>query len=255
MDPQSFIESGLLEAYLLGQCSPEERALVERMTAQHPSVKKELSAIEQALEQYATAQAVTPPPGLKNNIMEAIDRAVALSEPAAPGPSVRSSRIFKVLSVGLAAATIVLAFNLNILKTTQTQLQNELVTTKAALKACADRSELDKQFVNLLRDGDTKPVPLTDGKSFYAFTFYNTVREETVLDLLGLAAPPPGKYMQFWGIIGGQPVSLGMIDLRAVGSRQRFKFIKGVEAFAISIEDNPQGVTMPTIVIMNGKVG
>jgi cell division protein FtsB len=255
MDPQSFIESGLLESYILGHCTPEEGALVERMAAEHPSVKKELAAIEQALEQYATAQAVTPPSGLKDKIMESIDRAGTPVETAPPGPAVRSSRIFQMISIGLAAATIVLAFNLNALKTTQTQLQQELATTKANLKTCSDRSELDKQFVNLLRDGDTKPVSLTDGKSFYAFTFYNTVREETVLDLLGLAAPPPGKYMQFWGIVDGKPVSLGMIDLHSVGSRQSFKYLKGIAAFAISIEDNPNGVDSPTIVIMNGAVG
>ncbi|MEI6408247.1 MAG: anti-sigma factor [Bacteroidota bacterium] len=256
MDPQSFIESGLLEAYILGHCTPEERVTVERMAAEHPSVKNELAAIEQALEQYATAQAVTPPSGLKNKIMESIDRIGSPVETAPPGPSGRSARIFQVISIGLAAATIVLAFNLNALKTTQTQLQQELAVTKANLKTCFDRSELDKQFVNLLRDTDTKPVGLSDdGKTFHAVTFYNPIREETVLDLLGLATPPPGKYMQFWGVVDGKPVSLGMIDLRSVGSRQSFKYLKGVEGFAISLEDNPQGVPSPTMVIMNGKIG
>ncbi len=68
MDLQSFIQSGLLEAYVLGQCSAEERAQVERMAAEHAEVRAELSAIEASLEAYAAAQAVLPPDWMKTSI-------------------------------------------------------------------------------------------------------------------------------------------------------------------------------------------
>ena len=61
MDIQSFLESGLLESYALGQCTATERTLVEDMLAQHAEARSELSAIESALEQYANAQAIAPP--------------------------------------------------------------------------------------------------------------------------------------------------------------------------------------------------
>ena len=53
MDIQSFIQSGLLEAYVLGQCSAEERTQVERMAAEHAEVRAELSSIEASLESFA----------------------------------------------------------------------------------------------------------------------------------------------------------------------------------------------------------
>ncbi len=72
MDIQSFIQSGLLEAYVMGQCTAQERAEVERMAAAHPEVRAELDAIERALEKVAQANAVPPPAGLRDQILERI---------------------------------------------------------------------------------------------------------------------------------------------------------------------------------------
>ena len=49
MNADELIRSGLLEAYVLGQTSPEEARLVERMRGSEASVRAELVAIETAL--------------------------------------------------------------------------------------------------------------------------------------------------------------------------------------------------------------
>ena len=52
---QKLIESGILELYLLGEVSGEERAEVERMAGESEEVRQELFALEVALENYALA--------------------------------------------------------------------------------------------------------------------------------------------------------------------------------------------------------
>lgn len=68
-----FIESGILELYILGQVSPDEKAQVEKMAALHEAVKEELDLIERTLEDYAFQHAISPDPTWKPFLMATID--------------------------------------------------------------------------------------------------------------------------------------------------------------------------------------
>lgn len=56
------IESGILEMYVLGHATPEEVALVERETALHEEVRKEIEAISVSLENMPKATLLPPTP-------------------------------------------------------------------------------------------------------------------------------------------------------------------------------------------------
>ena len=45
-DIKAYIESGILELYVLGDISTEEKLQVETMAAKHPAIKAELDEIE-----------------------------------------------------------------------------------------------------------------------------------------------------------------------------------------------------------------
>lgn len=68
-----FIESGLLELYVMGAASPQEAHAVEEMAAAHPEVKEELEQIRLAMEHYAQAHAVKPRSTVKTLLMATID--------------------------------------------------------------------------------------------------------------------------------------------------------------------------------------
>jgi mannose-6-phosphate isomerase-like protein (cupin superfamily) len=68
-----YIESGILEMYVLGCTTKEEATEVERMAALHDEVREELDAISAAMEQYAKANAVEPDPTVRPFIMATID--------------------------------------------------------------------------------------------------------------------------------------------------------------------------------------
>ena len=61
----SFMESGILECYVLGNSTPQEIELVEQMAASYTEVEDEIVAIAEALHQYAQANAVAPDPLVK----------------------------------------------------------------------------------------------------------------------------------------------------------------------------------------------
>ncbi len=258
MDIQSFIESGLLESYVLGQCSAEERELVLRMVAQHPEVRAELTAVEQALEGYAAANAVTPPDWMKGRILDSIK-----DETPAPRPNGRSGGrrnglniAVQILSLVLAFAAAVLFYQNSRLNTEKTSLEAANAKLRAQVDDCIKRdqeSEQLKKAVVLLRDRDTRFVPLDNGKGT-AYAYYNSVRKEVALDLGGLPAPEHKKYFQFWAIVEGKPVSMGMVNLQSTDGWQLLPYIEHATALAVSQEDSPTGSPMPTQVVMIGNI-
>lgn len=254
MDIQSFIQSGILEAYVLNQCSPAERAEVERMAVAHPEVRSELAAIEQTLEQVALANAVPPPAGLKEQILQQLADGASYAPTAGKG--------FPLLTALLWTAVVLLGAALVWQVNQKNEAAEQVSVLQKQVDECKTRTEEQakmQDIIALLRDRNTRTIVLSDAapdaKTKTAATvWHNPVRSETVLDINTLPAPEAGRYFQFWAIVGGKPVSMGMVALRGAGSWQVLPFIQNAEAFAISSEDNPSGNPVPTVVVLVGKV-
>ena len=70
---KEFCESGILESYVMGEASPEESDIVEKMAAQYAEVQKSIDDINDSLEEYAFAGAITPDITVKPMLMATID--------------------------------------------------------------------------------------------------------------------------------------------------------------------------------------
>ena len=73
MEIKDIISSGLLEMYILGLTSVEEKNQVEGWVNTYPEIAAELNAIETAMESYAMANAIEPSKGLKQKIFSLIN--------------------------------------------------------------------------------------------------------------------------------------------------------------------------------------
>ena len=70
---KSFIESGILEAYVMGDANMEETRLVNEMATRYKEVKDEIESISEALEFYAIANPIAPDPTIKPLLLASID--------------------------------------------------------------------------------------------------------------------------------------------------------------------------------------
>ncbi|MVN21508.1 anti-sigma factor [Mucilaginibacter arboris] len=68
-DIKQYIESGILELYILDTLNPEEKLEVESMAAKYPAIQKELDEISQAMELYAEQNAVEPSENLRETVL------------------------------------------------------------------------------------------------------------------------------------------------------------------------------------------
>ncbi len=255
MDLQSFIQSGLLEAYVLGQCSAEERAQVERMATEHAAVRAELSSIEASLEGYASAHAVQPPDWMKASIMERIGQEPpSISPPDAPalGPGKGSLRFFQILAFLLAAAASFLLLRQKDMARENEQLKSSTEAVKQELLACNQEVLKPDPIAELLCDPNTQRILVSDGKGISTIVYFNARLNKMAYDPYGLPEPKPGKHFQFWAIVGGKPVSMGM---KSASICESIRSVENPVAFAISEEPNPEGNAVPTLVLAIGNAG
>lgn len=70
---KNYIDSGLLEQYVLGCTSPEETAKIELLAAADAAVRMEIEKINEALIEYAMAHGTEPNPLIKPMLLATID--------------------------------------------------------------------------------------------------------------------------------------------------------------------------------------
>lgn len=255
MNIQSFIQSGLLEAYVLGQCSVEEQAEVERMAARHKEVRAELNAIEISLEGLAKANAVQPPDWMKTNILEQIEREKASASPtdfARKGTSKFWLRALMFLAFALLAAIAALFLKQQNLGRENQDLRFQADSLKQQLIACNQDLQKPDPIAELLCDPSTQRILVSDGNGLNTIVYYNPILKKMAYDPYNLPTPKEGKFFQFWAIVDGNPVSMGMKSESICAS---LRSVENAIAFAISEEGNSDGNIAPTKVLAIGNAG
>ena len=82
-----YIETGILELYVLGIASDEERNDVERLALEHVEIREEIEEIKVSIEVYGDAYKLEPNPVIKPFLMATIDYTERLKSgepPSAP---------------------------------------------------------------------------------------------------------------------------------------------------------------------------
>lgn len=72
MKIKEYIDSGILESYVLGSASEEEARELLRLKKQYPEIQQALHELEVDMERIAEYMAITPPPEMWNRIEDGI---------------------------------------------------------------------------------------------------------------------------------------------------------------------------------------
>lgn len=259
MELKTFIESGIIESYLLGTATMEEIRLVNDMIAKHPELKTEFNAIETALLKTAESNATTPDASVKQKIFLKIN---AVDEPSNNAISFKPSRSNTLLKYGIAAsvAFLIVSLVLNMIFISRgIALQNELVKLnkeKTYMQAEVDNqqrnmSKMEEQFA-VITDPNNKKVMLKGmdmAPNSMATVFWNNASKDVYLYINNLPDPPTDKQYQLWAIVDGKPVDAGMFDMGKGETLQKMKSFSDAQAFAVTLE-NKGGSATPTMEAM-----
>ena len=73
MDIKAYIESGAIEAYVLGMADAQETSELEQLSLQYPEIRQAIEDFERNLENQALASAVMPSTEVKNKLLKTLD--------------------------------------------------------------------------------------------------------------------------------------------------------------------------------------
>ncbi|OSZ81713.1 hypothetical protein CAP35_00135 [Chitinophagaceae bacterium IBVUCB1] len=269
---KEYIESGILEAYVLGALTDSERAAVEADMVMYPELAKEVAAIEAAMQSFAEANAEQPPAHMQQQIWNAIQQQGAPQASPEPQPKPQPKVVEfappaqrSVWQRAAVWAAVVVSVLTNFMLLSQRNKSKEEI---AALSSQMDSLKVSQKVMlaeykkgrDMLADTAMKTVVMRSvqqGKDMTGMMFWSKTTGESYLTIHNMPMPEKGKQYQLWVIQDGKPVSMGVIDNQLVANAgTMFKVpmqIKAGQAFAISLEKEG-GNSTPTEVCVVGAI-
>ncbi len=245
---QEYLDSGVIEMYVLDQLSDAEREAVEKLAAQYPEIREEIAEVEEAMGTYHTLEGLTPPDHILSNIMAATAPST-VEEPIVTALPKRTLSI--IWPMAAAVVGLALAAWMYMGKQSAQQEIAALKKTTENLRAneqvISSRLQVTEQELNELKGSCcAERLVVKAGDQPIASVYWNKNARLAHLKMENLAIPVKGKQYQLWAFVGGKPVSIGVVDWEALQKGLvSFEFKNKPEAFAISLE-NFGGSPVPT---------
>ena len=255
MDLKKYIASGILEQYVLGLLSAEDRRTVEKDIARYPELKAEVHQIEQALESYISLHQRPVPPDLEGKVLEKIkniDPNPPSSKDDSPKPGLPKWPLFLLALAALSGLFFAGYSNSqNQKKAAQiSSLQSELSTLQTDCDQKDQTIDGLNEQLQIIRDANNALIQMRGtpkAPQAIASIYWNQNTRKTYLDVINLPPPPSDKQYQLWAIVDGTPVDMGVFDVVLDGSSlQEVPFIENPQAFAVTLEQRG-GSTTPTL--------
>ncbi|RQO32232.1 hypothetical protein DBR32_01065 [Taibaiella sp. KBW10] len=287
MDIQSYISSGIIEAYVMGLATEEEIQILECVQKNSAAVKQAIMEAQETLAGFAEQEAIAPPTHLKAAIWAKIQEEEEREETAAPenkipliaeipvveptptrentvfvpnhAPVQRANKVpFKTIAAAASILFIVSAGGLVYLNQEQQKTQKQLT----ALQQEQQQSQL--AYNNLQKKWDMssnpemKTIALTGVEKhpgMKAMVYLDHKTNQAYLSVENLPPAPKDQQYQLWAIVDGKPVDAGMYDPRSDGSVQKMYAVANAQAFAITLEKSggSPSPTMENMYVM-GKI-
>ncbi len=201
-----FLDSDLLEKYLLGTTTTEESLQVERYIAMHTEVRDTYNELQENLESYAKLHALKTPEGLKERILYKIRQEKR-----------GKSKFFKYAIAASFAALIFAGSSFFFYNQNKNLIEeNTLVTNKIKdleMDMKVQLEDIRNQYI-VLNNPNTKRFSVKGNKKaqeLKAVAYVNPVKKLSYINVSNLPQLPEDKCFQMWAEVNGEMVNLGII--------------------------------------------
>lgn len=251
MNVTEYIASGILESYVMGAVSDQERREVECLSAIYPEVRSELDELSTALENYALLHSLDPPTALKSRLLEQLDFNESPGPVVRPMPIDRSSvptyRVTWIVAASVGLLVLIFSFFLlSQLRTNQNTLAS-LRTANGSLQSEARRLRdirvYDERRLAVLQRAGMRVVQLRGNQKAPngdVFVYWNTQTRQVSVDIKSLPVLPSNQQYQLWSLVGSKPVDAGVFESDTASPGQALQLLNRpvgrADAFAITVE-------------------
>ena len=244
MNVKEYIQSGVVESYVLGVATEAERQEFEQLCATNPEIVEARDAFERSLEVQLMQDAIRPPAFLKEKIQLQIGSGTTSSETYQPETieeaPVRRMNVWRLLAAACFIGLLGVgywAYNTNekykdaVAK--QSTIEHQLEQKNTELAAIQeDAGMMQKPGVKMaaLKGTTNAPQALTT-------VFWDSTTKDVYLLVNNLPQPASDKQYQLWALLDGKPIDLGMLEPKQNRLLVKMKNVPAAQAFAITLEE------------------
>lgn len=204
-----FLESDMLERYLMGSTSPIESQEVEHFIAKYPKVKATYIELQENLENYAASYAVEVPKELRSKILKE-----TRSKPKRALPILAITACLVAALFGLVTAMI---YNQN-----QELLEDRLLTSNLLENLNEDivsnrqmLQSVEEQFMILNSTATQKYILKGNirARKLEAVAYVNQLEKRSYIHVNSLPELPDEQVYQMWASVDGNLVPLEILKV------------------------------------------
>lgn len=239
----TFLNSGLLEKYLLGETTSAETEMVETYISRYPEVQNTYNTLQHNLEIVAKSNAVEAPKNILNNILEELDENPVIKL----NTSYKYKKWYK-FSVAASIAALLFAGTTYLFYTQNQKLSEEnQVVVDEIFDLRSDIAQNNKMLDNVMRQLLKLNNPETEkyiikgnerAKDLKTVAYINPKEKTSMIDVVSLPELPEEQCYQIWAELQGKMVSLGILS---EADRQLKSLPYAEDALALQITIEPKG--------------
>lgn len=244
MEISNYISSGIIEMYVLGLCSPEEKTELEMLRLQYPQLNEAIINFENEFEKKALLSQSETSKKLDDTILQSFKE---LNTPVINLAAPKQKNSIKSWLKPMAAAAVLMFITSSIFNYT---LLKKVKEQQAALNTIKNQSaSLPESDYKILKNPRITPVAMY-GVGTHAICrctlFWDKKTGKAYMMIHHLVPSSNEKQYQVWAMVNDKPVNVGMIN---DAIRDRFIEIRdvpeGATAFSVTLE-NKGGSLIPT---------
>ncbi len=236
-----FLDSGLLDRYVVGEVTPSEIKTVELYIETYPEIKDEYEFLQDTLEIVSMSNAKKVPNNQLSNILIQLDDkpVIKLTQPKKRSPWFTLAASIAALIFG---STTYMLYNQN-----QALLEENQVVVEEIFDLRSDIDENNRMLENLnseflkLNNPETEKYVLRGNaraKNLKTVAYINPVDKSSLIDVISLPELPKEQCYQMWVELQDKMVSLGILD----ETDRQLKQVPYMEdALGLSITIEPKG--------------
>ncbi|MDD7886693.1 anti-sigma factor [Flavivirga sp. 57AJ16] len=239
----TFLNSGLLENYLIGKTTSEETEMVESYISKYPEVQNAYNTLQYNLEIVAKSNAVEAPKNILDNILEELD------EKPVVNLNTRSKyKSWYKFSIAASIAALIFAgtsYHFYSQKQKLSQENQVVVDEIFDLRSdiAKNNQKLDDVMRQLLKlnNPETEKYIITGNeraKDLKTVAYINPKEKTSMIDVVSLPQLPEEQCYQIWADLQGKMVSLGILN---EADRKLMSIPYAENALALNITIEPKG--------------
>ena len=238
MNIKEYILSGIVESYVLGLASEQDRIEFEQLCSKYPELVVARNEFEEQLEKKAFEEILIPPASLKEKILnnirdqESSEKETKIITMETRPRSSSWLRFVAAASVILLLASAYFAYDFY---SKNKKLEKSYSQLKSQVDSLSDQMASERKMMS---DSNVTVVSMVSTeKKPSAHIYWDSTSADVYLVVKNMPELPTDKQYQLWAMINKQPKDLGLFDADKNNVILKMNKTQKADAFVITIEN------------------